>query len=258
MHRVKIFRFVDKWLNRFAGGILMIHHGIWLGMMDRNALQSATDAYYASSARYSDKIYLMSGFLPWEARALSRYFGNCRSFLVAAAGSGREVIALSKRNFEVDAFECAEELVRIGRQLLASQNIDIQLNLAPPDQVPPGLGIYDGLIVGWGAYMHISGRDNRVHFLQQLRHHAPPDSPILISFFTRDTQSKYYDYVFAIARVMRRLRRSAEPVELGDDLDPTFVHRFVKSEITDEFSAGGFDLVYFADLPYGHAVARAK
>ena len=51
---------------------------------------------------------------------------------------------------------------------------------------------------------------------------------------------------------------STESVELGDDLDPTFVHRFTQAEIADEMKMGGFELVYFREQPYGHAVGLAE
>jgi hypothetical protein len=105
--------------------------------------------------------------------------------------------------------------------------------------------------------MHIGGQDNRVRFLQQLRLHTHPGAPILLSFFTRDPQSQYHKYRFTIAQIVRKIRRSAEAVELGDDLDPTFVHRFTQADIVDELAKGGFQLIYFADHPYGHAVGRA-
>lgn len=236
---------------------MLIHRGIWLGLLDRPALQNATEVYYVTSTKYRDHAYQLSGFFPWEARALSRFFGDCRSFLVAAAGGGREVIALAKRNVHVDAFECSEELIQVSCRLFIVQKINSSIIIAQPDQVPPSLGVYDGIIVGWGAYMHIGGRNNRVRFLQQLRLHTNPGSPILLSFLTRVQSATYHKYVLAIARTVRRLRRSTESVELGDDLDPTFVHRFVQAEIADELAEGGFQLIHFSDQPYGHAVAQA-
>jgi hypothetical protein len=255
--RVKVFRALDKWLNYSFKGLMLIHRGIWLGLLDRSALQHSTEEYYVTSATHHDPAYQLSGFLPWESQSLNRHFRDCRSFLVAGAGGGREVIALAKRDFRVDAFDCTESLIKTSNQLFKSLNIDGRIVLAPPDQVPPGFGVYDGIIVGWGSYMHICGQTTRIRFLRQLRQHSRPGSPLLLSFFTRDSASAYHYYRYNIARIVRRIRLSTEPVELGDDLDPTFVHRFTQAEIADEMKMGGYELVYFREQPYGHAVGRA-
>jgi hypothetical protein len=51
--------------------------------------------------------------------------------------------------------------------------------------------------------------------------------------------------------------RSPDPVEYGDTLDGTFDHLFTKDEISAEMCAAGFELVLYAESPYGHAVGRA-
>jgi hypothetical protein len=48
-----------------------------------------------------------------------------------------------------------------------------------------------------------------------------------------------------------------ERLEMGDDLQPNFVHRFVEVELAAELSAGGLELQSYAVAPYGHAVAFA-
>jgi hypothetical protein len=50
---------------------------------------------------------------------------------------------------------------------------------------------------------------------------------------------------------------SRDPVEYGDTLDGTFDHLFTRDEVTDEMFAAGFELVLYAESPYGHAVGRA-
>jgi len=98
------------------------------------------------------------------------------------------------------------------------------------DEAPEGLGVYDGAIVGWGAYMHIPGRGKRVAFLKQCREHVRPGSPILLSFFTRPANNWEFRWVNAIAGSVRRLRRCAEKVELGDKLMGTFDHFFTRED----------------------------
>ena len=46
--------------------------------------------------------------------------------------------------------------------------------------------------------------------------------------------------------------------QVGDSLEPNFVHRFTRDEIASELAEGGFELKSFGVTPYGHALARAK
>ena len=59
----------------------------------------------------------VSGLLPWEEPVLERYFAECQSVLVAAAGAGREVVSLSEQVTRVDAFDCVEALIVKGKRL---------------------------------------------------------------------------------------------------------------------------------------------
>ncbi|WP_432557734.1 hypothetical protein [Granulicoccus sp. GXG6511] len=46
-------------------------------------------------------------------------------------------------------------------------------------------------------------------------------------------------------------------MEIGTSLEPNLVRKFTQAEITEELTAGGFEIKYFARAPYGHAVAVA-
>jgi hypothetical protein len=57
--------------------------------------------------------------------------------------------------------------------------------------------------------------------------------------------------------VLRRLRQR-EKIELGDALEPEYVHYFTQNEIAGELREGGFALQYYGEDPYGHAVGMAS
>jgi hypothetical protein len=144
------------------------------------------------------------------------------------------------------------------RSLLVGQAVEVQVLEAAPDAVPDGLASYDGAIIGWGAYMHIPGRARRIAFLGQLRRHIRPGGPLLVSYFARRVDGRAFRSKAAIARVIRRLRFSSEPVEIGDSLDRTFDHWFTESDIRSELEQAGFETVSTAADPYGHAVATSR
>lgn len=127
---------------------------------------------------------------------IDNYFKDCKNVLVGAAGAGREIIALSNHDIKVDAFECNPSLVDECRCLLNKVGVNAGIFLTEPDNVPNELGSYDGLIIGWGGYMHIIGADNRIRFLKQCRKHIRPEGPILVSFFIVHGNSLHEGHVF--------------------------------------------------------------
>lgn len=248
---------VDPLFVLVVKGLTAIYQGIWLGVLNRSALQEIASTYYAHKEAYQSDSYNMRGLWDWEANAIDQYFVGCQSVLLGAAGGGREIVGLARRGLKVAAFECQPSLVAYSQQLLQSQAIQAQVMLAQPDQVPESSAIYDGLILGWGAYIHITGRDNRIQFLTQFRQHVKTGGPLLLSFWVRPRDGKQMRWTFKVARFLRRIRGSKEPIEMGDTLNGTFDHYSTEDEIRAELAAAGFELVFFADSPYGHAVGRA-
>lgn len=254
----RIFLKCDRWLKRVLTGLRAIHQGLWLGILDREALHAVAKSEYSAREMYRSPYHNLSGLFPWEEKMISSYFGECRSVLLGAAGGGREIIALSRRGIQVDAFESCPELVEASRNLLAVEGIGMNAIVAPPDRVPDGFGTYDGLIVGWGGYTHIPGRGARVRFLADFRRHVRPGGPILLSFVTRKPESLQHRWIFAIARFIRFLRRSRETIEPGDALPSAYFHFFTQDEIRKELEDSGYHLEYYSEDGYGHAVGRAK
>lgn len=252
------FLSIDSAVTQIAKANAAIHQGLWLGLLDRAALQQVTAAAYASSPTYADTRHNLSGLEDWERRAVDRYFGGCRSVLVGGAGGGREVVALSRRGIRADAFDPSPNLMRSCVELLKVEGIRAEAVVSPPDQVPQSFGVYDGLIVGWVAYTHIVGRDARIEFLRQFRRHVRSGGPILLSFWFREGEERQLRWIRGIARSLRRLRRSRDPVEMGDVLVRFFAHRFTEDEIRRELEAAGFRVEYFATDHCAHAVGIAE
>jgi hypothetical protein len=225
--------------------------------MDRAALHETTEGQYIAWPSFGEAGYNASGLHNWEERALREHFTGCKSVLLGATGGGREMVALWRRGLAADGFECCGKLAERARELLSESGVEGRVITSRPDEVPDGLGMYDGAIVGWGAYAHIPGRSKRVAFLKQCREHLRPGSPILLSFFTRPANSREFRWVHAIAGSVRGLRRCAEKVELGDTLMGAFDHFFTREEIQGELEEGGFREEFYAETPCGHAVGRA-
>ena len=256
--RAAAFAVLDRPVRRLAKGLLALHQGVWLGLMDRRRLDQLGERQYARWPRYRDPEYNRSGFWPWEEAVVESHFAGCGSVLVAATGGGREQLALARRGVDTAGFDCLEALLPTCRALLAEHGVEDRVVLAPASEVPPGLGRFDGALVGWGAYTHIAGSERRVRFLGQLRRALPVGGPLLVSFMTRPADSPSYRAVVAVANLVRRLRLGGERAEIGDTLHDTFDHHFTRVEIEAELEAAGFELVQHDEEPFGHAVGRAR
>lgn len=231
------------WRRRLRQTADAAQAGLWLGVMDRDALHALDEAYYAGAASYTSDRHNLRGLFPWETEAVDGYFAGRASLLVLGAGGGREALALARRGFRVDAFECNAALVEHAGALLARERCDARVRALPRDAVPEA-GRWDGAVVGWSAYMLMAGRQRRIALLRGLAARLPEGAPVLLSFWTRAEGGHRERIVAGVGGAVRRLLR-AEPLEPGDDLAPNFVHRFTESEVAAELAAAGFRLARF-------------
>jgi len=154
----------------------------------------------------------------------------------------------------------AGQLVDASRQLFDQVGEAGHLAHCPADHVPPGLPIYEGLVIGWTAYTHIPSRTRRVQFLQALRERARSGSPVLLSFFTRRAGSLDDKTVYRMARFCQFLLRTRkEPVEIGDGLSyARYVHAFTRDELEEELHAAGLRVAEYTDSEeWGYAMGVA-
>jgi ABC-type multidrug transport system ATPase subunit len=238
--------------------------GLWLGLLDRDALARLDEAFYTGGRdvldgrafSYTEEQHNLSGLQSWEEAAVDAHFPAGGRVVVTGAGGGREVIALLDRGFDAVGYEPNAALVSAGSALLERRGHPGRLRACERDAFPADAEPCDAVVVGWGSYMLIPGRMRRIAFLQAARRVLPDGAPLLCSFFVRPGGGRYFKTVSGTANVVRRLRRG-EPAELGDAVGHNFVHVFTREEIASELAAAGFRMLSFAAEPYGHAVAVA-
>jgi len=256
--RLEWFRRADRWFNRLVKFTGAVHEGFWLGCLSADDLNALTAGHYQQSHDYSSTEHNQRGLFDWEAAILNRYFQPGSRILVAAAGGGREVLALRRAGFRADGFECCTHLVQAADALFDQLREPRGVSLCAPDEVPHGPAIYEGLIVGWSAYTHIPTRTRRVAFLNGLRKRGVQGATVLVSFFPRDKSPAYDNLVYTTARVSRLLFRGRkEDSEVGDHLSWCFSHTFTREEGEAELNAAGFQLVHYSEVGEGHAVGMA-
>jgi hypothetical protein len=246
--RAQCFERADRWFNRVVGLMTALHEGVWLGCLSADDLNAVTAKHFDESPYYASNEHNLSGFFNWEPPLLDRYFRPGSRILVAAAGAGREILALRKAGFDAEGFECSLPLVRASEKIFDQLGETNYVTHCPPDSAPPGSPIYDGLIVGWSAYTHIPTRPRRIAFLQAIRQRAVPASPLLISFFTRLAHS-YDAVVYRTASVCRLfLRGDKELSKPGDHLEwRRYLHRFTRDEVEAELRSAGFRIAHYSE-----------
>jgi hypothetical protein len=254
--RFRLYFWARKRLAQLVALQQSLFDGFWLGVFDRARLHLLDQHCYNRWPEYHTESYNRRGLTGWEARAIRAHFEGCKRILVIGAGGGREVLALSRLGFEVDGHECHPALVSLANRLLAAERVAARVEFLPRDEAPAAGRAYDGLVVGWGAYMLIPGSEKRIAFLAALRRQVSPNAPLLLSFYTRDPASRRFRLIAAIGSAIRwALGRPA--VETGDSLSPNFVHFFTEEEIESELRQAGFQLATYQTEEYGHAVGLA-
>ncbi|BCM94311.1 hypothetical protein IAD21_06216 [Abditibacteriota bacterium] len=225
--------------------------GFCIGLLDHRDFHAIDDALYEESAIYRSDEHNGRGLFDWEEKCLSGYFPSTGSLLVIGAGGGREVLALAKRGYDVEGYECNLALVEFANEFLVRQGCKGTVSFLDRDCAPIGQNSYDGAIVGWSAYMLIPGRQRRIAFLRALNGQLKEGSPLLLSFFTRAPNVPYLSEVRDKGARIRRLRHK-ELVELGDDLGPNYIHRFTREEIERELAEAEFSLAFYGPQGAGY------
>ena len=212
--------------------------------------------YYNNAKKYINNDYNRSLLNEWENEMINRFFINCKKIMVLAAGGGREVLALVKMKFEVEGFECNESLVEFSQEFFRNESINSSIEYVKPNHCPDNNKIYDGVILGWGGYNHVKGREKRINLLKEINSHLEIGSPLLVSFWWNDESSDLY--CKKIAKTNRFFCKIffTKPIEKGERLTTFSGKFFTLQEVDEELSQAGFSVVYESGQYYGHTVAN--
>ena len=253
---LRLYFKTQRAMQLLSTGMSSVYTGFWLGLMTREQILDVAEYYFRKERFYRTDEYNTSGLFEWEKNAVEGHFAGRRKLLLLAAGGGRELIALRKLGYEVNAFDAHPDLVRFANTLLAKEGMTPDVRLAPWDHGPDIDDTYDGVIVGWGGYMHIRGRDRRVAFLRELRRRVEVGAPILLSFYATSEKARYHRWVARVGKITALILRR-DRVDLGDCLLPFYAHFFTKGRLEAEMKAGGFEPVLYETTGYGHGVGLA-
>src|SRR5262245_8090759 len=128
---VKVYFKIERLIRLgHAFGEAMIQ-AVVLGLLDAPDLERITVSRFEGS-RYAEPSVIEAGLQWWERDAIQQFFPPEGRVVVGAAGAGREVLALHKRGYEVDGFECARTLVETGQEQLRRAGVAGRFEWAPP------------------------------------------------------------------------------------------------------------------------------
>ena len=238
-------------------GTQALFEGFWMGLLPEQSCDVISEKSYGSGKEYTNDRYLDRGFHFWEELAVRAWFPPGARVVVAAAGGGRELIALRRSGFDAAGFECSRAMVQAGQRALAARGISATLEWAPPSTAPRMNGHFDAAIVGWNGYCYISPRSRRIAFLKSLRAQLPPGAPILVSTAFRAPQAKLPIWTPRIANAIRACTFRPRVFEPGDSFRGRPKMHFTRTQLERELAGAGFtatDFYIWGD--YGAVVAK--
>ena len=195
------------WSNRvfraLNGGSQALFEGFWMGILPESIYDVISEKSYGDGKQYTNPTYLDHGFHFWEDLAVRKHFTPGCRVLVAAAGGGRELIALVRGGFQAAGFQCSRAMVAAGKRALVQRNIAATLEWAPPCIAPALGGGFDALIVGWNGYCYISPRARRLEFLKSLRTQLRAGAPVLVSTAVRTPAARLAVWTPRFANAVR-------------------------------------------------------
>jgi hypothetical protein len=239
----EFFLAVDRLFRMVHRGMQAAFEGFWMGLLPSSIIDEISARSYRSGFAYNASGYLNTGLQIWEEIAIKRFFAPGSKVLVAAAGAGREMIALAGAGFEVDGFDCSRTLVLAGQRALAERGIAGRLDWAPPCDTPSVSRTYEAAIVGWNGYTHIAPRERRIAFLKSLSRHLRAGAPILVSVAVNTNQGRAWALTWKIANAIRRLTFRPPTVDAGATFPGRPKHYFSKRQLQAELAEAGFVLV---------------
>jgi len=250
----KLSHFSFRFLKNLTNFLDAAFSGFWLGVMSEKSLDFSDELYYNRTKSYTDEKYNQSGLFEWEKPMIQKHFSNAKSILLIAAGGGREALALNRMGFEVDSYECNPSLIEYGNALLQKNGIKNKIKYLPRNSVPDEIKKYDGIIIGWGAYSHMSGSRKRHSFLTGLYLLLHKDTRLMISFLYARERSRRDKIVKSLSNFFRIFSKK-DKTELGDKLEPDFIHYFTEEEIKSELIQSNYKILDYNVKDYGCIIA---
>ncbi|MDD3877353.1 MAG: hypothetical protein PHT69_12090 [Bacteroidales bacterium] len=252
----KIHKKLVEWICFALGYSRLISEAFWMSVLPLSFITAIDEYHYSKSKKYLKEDFNRSLLFDWEKEMVELYFTNCKTIMVLASGGGREVLSLLKMGFKADGYECNRKLVEVSRGLIIKEGYESNIEWVAPNHAPLNGKMYDGIILGWGAYIHVRGKENRIKLLKEIQTHMPQGAYLLISFwFSNEQMDKYCRKLVKVNGFFCKIFRT-KVIQKGDRLSPFSGHYFTLEEVSEELQSAGFEVIHQEAYPYGHSVAQ--
>ncbi len=252
---LRAYTAVERTSERLVAVQRGVVDGVGLGLLDDERLGVLDAAYYDGVGTYVDEAHNRRGLFAWESRVVELHLPPGCSVVVTGAGGGREVLALLDRGHRATGYEPNPVLAAVAQDLLDADGRGAQVRVCGRRGWPGGEERFDAVLLGWGSYMLVPTRRERVALLAAACAATGHAGPVVLSYFELPASTLQFLTARAVAAPLRRLRRAAPPV-LGDALVPNFAHFFTRRQVVEELAAAGLSLVDAGSGEYGWAVGR--
>jgi len=78
--RVRVYLWLDRWLQRWVRLLGILHEGFWLGCLDPEDLTALTNRSFQQSRMYNGPEHNLSGLFPWERETITASSGQAQEF----------------------------------------------------------------------------------------------------------------------------------------------------------------------------------
>ncbi len=239
----------------------------WVPLDERTAV---TTSLYSREASYlPGRGHVERGFFPAEEYAFrSRPIPPGSRILLGAAGTGRELVTLVERGYDVVAFDPCATFADAARSILPNATF-VDASYADVVSAAAGRGPLvfldkgppvDAIMFGWGSLSHVMPHAERVALFRAFRKLAPK-APIFASFLylpevTNFTRGRARN---ALQRVFSALG-APNTSERGDHFSPYigFFSALGREEIDKLADESGYDVVHFDAGSDAYAVFEPK
>jgi hypothetical protein len=255
---VRGFLWLDAAIQRAVNLQDSLRDELFLAWVPPDKRTALTTMLYSREGSYlPGRGHVERGFFPAEEYAFrARPLKPGSRILLGAAGTGRELVTLVERGFDVVAFDPCATFADAARSV-APRNKFIDAayadvvaaaeNKSGPlaflnDEAP-----IDGIMFGWGSLSHVLPHIERVRLFRALRKIAPR-APIYASFLYRPETTD-----FTRGRARNALKRfftmlgAPSTSEKGDHFSPYigFFSALGRTEIDELAAESNYDVIHF-------------
>ncbi len=221
------------------------------GLLRKNELEAASvDQYRVFNVSAFD---VDEGLSFAEQLFYGKFLRDRDRILLAGCGSGRDLIALKERGYDVVGLEPVPEVVELARQHLARRGISAPVHTGLIQSAELS-GPYDAVIFSNGCYSLLQGSSVRIATLSRVAQHLAAGGRIIVSYHPAKRQSRIGRW---LTQTTARLSAGDWIPEPGDTFSrdlfvPGLIryhHAFAPQEFARECEAGGLTLL--ADEMFG-------